>query len=65
MAPIKQKHIRDSQSALMNKDIHKTIMTRMKLKNIPKKNPTPMNRQACQKQRNHCVSLMREIRKQY
>ena len=49
----------------MNKDIHKTIMTRMKLKNIPKKNPTPMNRQACQKQRNHCVSLMREIKKQY
>ena len=24
-----------------------------------------MNRQACQKQRNHCVSLMREIKKQY
>ena len=28
MAPIKQQHIRDSQSPFMNKDIHKAIMTR-------------------------------------
>ena len=55
----------DSQSPFMNKDIHKTMMTRTRLRNVFLKEPTPMNRQACQKQRNHCVSLMREIKKQY
>ena len=65
VAPIKQKHIRDSQSPFMNKDIHKTMMTRTRLRNLFLKKPAPMNRQACQKQRNHCVSLKREIKKQY
>ena len=64
VAPIKQKHIRDSQSPFMNKDIHKTMMTRTRLRNLFLKKPTPMNRQACQKQRNHCVSLKCEIKKQ-
>ena len=40
MAPIKQKHIRGNQSPFMNKDIHKTIMTRTRLRNRFLKEPT-------------------------
>ena len=36
MAPIKQKHICGNQSPLMNKDIHKVIMTGTRLRNIKK-----------------------------
>ena len=64
MAPIKQKHVRGNQSPLMNQDIHKAIMTRTKLRNRFLKEPTPMNRLAYKKQRNYCVSLMRENKKQ-
>ena len=60
MAPIKQKHIRGNQSPFMNKNIHKAMMTRRKLRNRILKEPTPMNRIAYKKQRNYCVSLMRE-----
>ena len=65
MAPTKQKHIRGNQSPFMNKDIHKVIMTRTRLRNRFLKEPTPMNRLAYKKQRNYCVSLMRENKKQY
>ena len=60
MAPIKQKRIRCNQSPFMNKDIHNAIMTRTRLRNRFLKEPTPMNRVAYKKQRNYCVSLMRE-----
>ena len=40
MAPIIQKHIRGNQSPFMNKDIHKTIMTRTRLRNRFLKEPT-------------------------
>ena len=65
MAPIKQKHIRDNQFPFMNKDIHKAIMTRKRLRNRFLKEPTPTNRLAYKKQRNYCVSLMRQNKKQY
>ena len=65
MAPIKQKHIRDNKSPFMKKDIHKTIMTRTRLRNRFLKEPTQMNRLAYKKQRNYCVSLMRQNKKQY
>ena len=65
MAPIKQKHIRGNQSPFMNKDIHKAIMTRTRLRNRFLKEPTQMNRLAYKKQRNYCVSLMRENKKQH
>ena len=63
MAPIKQKHIRGNQSPGMNKDIHKAIMTRTRLRDRFLKEPTQMNRLAYKKQRNHCVSLMRRNKK--
>ena len=66
MAPIKQKHIRGNQSPFINKDIHKAIMIRMKLRNRFLKEPTPMNRLTYKKQRNYCVSLIRQKKtKQY
>ena len=62
MAPINQKLIRGNQSPFMNKDIHKVIMTRTRFL----KEPTKMNRLADKKkQRNYCVSLMRQNKKQY
>ena len=54
MAPIKQKHIRGNQSPFMNKDIHKAIMTRTRLRKRFLKEPTQMNRLAYKKQRNYC-----------
>ena len=65
MAPIKQKHIRGNQSPFMNKNINKAIMTRTRLRNRFLKEPTQMNRLAYKKQRNYCVSLMRQSKKQY
>ena len=65
VAPIRQKHIRDNQYPFLNKDIHKAIMTRTRLKNRFLKEPTPINRLSHKKPRNYCVSLMRENKKQY
>ena len=65
MAPRKQKHIRINQSSFMNKDIHNALMTRTRLRNRFLKERTHMNRQAYKKQRNYCVSLMRQSKKQY
>ena len=65
MAPVKQKYIRDNQSSFMNKDIHKAIMTRKRLRNRFLKEPTQTNTLAYKKQRNYCVSLMRQNKKQY
>ena len=48
----------------MNKDIHKAIITRTRLINRFPKETTPMNRLAYKKQRNYCVSLIHENKKQ-
>ena len=64
LAPIKQKDIRGNQSAFMNKDIHKAKMRRTRLRNRFLKEPTPVDRLAYKKQRNYCVSLMHENKKQ-
>ena len=64
MAPIKQKYIIGSnQSAFTNKDIHKAIMTGTRLRNRFLKKAAPINRQDYKKQRNYCVSSMRENKK--
>ena len=65
MTPIKQKHIRGKQSSFTNKDIHKAIMTRTRLRDRFPKEPAQMNRLAYKKQRNYYVSLMRQNKKQY
>ena len=63
MAPLKQKHIRTNQSPFMNKDIHKAIMTRTRLRNRFLKEPIPTKRLVYKKQRKYCVYLMREKKK--
>ena len=65
MAPIKQNHIRGNQSPFMSKNSHKAIMITTRLRNRFLKEPTPMNRLAYIKQRNYCVSLIRQNKKQY
>ena len=65
MAPIKQKHIRGNQFSFMNKDIHKVIMNKTRLRNRFLRQSTPMNSLAYKKQRNYCVSLMCENKQQY
>ena len=65
MAPINQKQIRGNQSPLMNKDIHKAIMTRTRLRNRLLKESIQMNRLAYKTQRDYCVSLMRQSKKQH
>ena len=65
MTPIKQQYIRGNQPPFMNKDIHKAIMTRTRLRNRFLEEATPINRLAYKKQRNYCVSLMRENKNQY
>ena len=44
IVPMKQKYIKCNQSPFLNKDIHKAIMTRTRLRNRFLKEPTPMNR---------------------
>ena len=65
MAPIKQKHVRGNQSPFMNKDIPKAIMTRTRLRNSFLNEFTQMTRLTYKKQRNYCVSLMCQSKKQY
>ena len=55
IAPTKQRYIRGNQSPFMNKDILKALMNGTRFRNS-----TPMNRLAYKKQRNYCVSVMRE-----
>ena len=49
----------------MNKDIHKALMNRTRLKSRCLKESILMNRLAYNKQRNYCISLMCENEKQY
>ena len=65
LAPTKQKHIRGNQSPFMNKDIHKAIMTKTRLGCRFLKEANPMNRLAYKKQRNYCISVMHENKKQF
>ena len=65
MEPTKQKHIRSNQFPFINKDIHKAIMTRTRLRNRFLKEPIPMNRLAYKKQKNYCVSVMHGNKKLY
>ena len=49
----------------MNRKLSKSIMTRSKLKNKFNKNPTVGNKIAFHKQRNHCVKLLRQTKRNY
>ena len=49
----------------MNRELSKSIMARSKLKNKFNKNPTIGTKIAYQKQRNHCVKLLRQTKRNY
>ena len=64
-APRKTKYVRANNSPFMNKNISKAIMTRTRLRNKFLRNRTPENRTAYNQQRNFCVSLIRETKREY
>ena len=59
-APFKKRMILANQRAFMNKEIHKAIMVRSRLRNKFIKEKNALSREAYNKQRNHCVKLIRE-----
>ena len=64
-APRKTKYVRANNSPFMIKIISKAIMTRSRLRNKFLRNRTPENRIAYNQQRNFCVSLIRETKREY
>ena len=63
--PQKKKYVRGNQSPFMNKTLSKAIMLRTKLRNKFLKNRSNENKKNCVKQRNHCVSLLRKMKREY
>ena len=64
-APRKTKYVSANSSPFMNKNISKAIMTGTRLRNKFLRNRTPENRIAYNQQRNFCVSLIRETKREY
>ena len=65
LAPIKSKTIRGNNAPFMNKTLRKAIMHRSRLKKIYLKNRTEANELNFKRQQNHCVSLLRQTKKDY
>ena len=64
-APMKTKYIRVNNSPFMNKELSKAIMVRSRLRNKSIKLKTIESRQAYNKQRNFCVTLLRQVKKDF
>ena len=64
-APVKIKYIRANNSPFMNDEFSKAIMVRSKLRNKFLKLKTNESRNAYKRQRNYCVSLLREVKKTF
>ena len=64
-APIKTKYVRANDGPFMTKPLRKAIMVRSKLRNRYNKNRSVENEKAFKKQRNICVKLLREAKRQY
>ena len=56
-APLKKKFLRDNQVPFTNKELHKAIYDRSRLRNRFCKTPTEENENLYKKQRNKCVSI--------
>ena len=63
--PVKTKYIRGNDQPFMNKELRKEHMKRTRLLNKYRKEKTICNELAYKKQRNHCVSLLRIMKKEY
>ena len=64
-APIKEKHVRCNQSAFMNKQLRKPIMTRTRLLNKYRKDNSVGNLFSYKRQKNLCVKLLRKSKKDF
>ena len=64
-APLNEKYIRCNQAVFVNKQLRKTIMTRTRLLNKPRKFNCPENQLAYKKQRNYCVKLLKRSKKDF
>ena len=64
-APEKQKYIRANQANFMDSKLNDAIMLRSKLRNKFLKSRSNKDREAYKKQRNLCVSLLRQNKKDY
>ena len=64
-APQKKKYIRANNAPFMTKDLRKAIMVRSRLRNKYLKTKTIESRNFYKKQRNCCVTLLREAKNNY
>ncbi len=64
-APMKKKSVRANDGPFMTKALRKAIMKRSCLRNRFNKNRTDDNKKAFKKQRNLCVKLLREAKRDY
>ena len=63
--PMKIKYIRANNSSFKNNDLSKAIMVRSRLRNKYLKLKTNESREAYKTQRNFCVSLLRQVKKNF
>ena len=63
--PIKHKYLRSNQSPFMIKKISKAIMNRTRLRNRFLRTRCIRDKEAYNKQRNYCVSLIRKTKQEY
>ena len=64
-APFKTKKIRGNNAPFMTKEMRKAIMTRSKLKNRWLKQRSKENKARYNRQRNYCLSLLRQTKSRY
>ena len=64
-APLKSKYLRSNHSPFMNKNIYKAIMDRTRLRNKFLRSRSTESKLAYNKQRNYCVSLIRQTKRDY
>ena len=64
-APLKSKYLRSNHSPFMNKNISKAIMDHTRLRNKFLKSRSTESKLAYNKQRNYCVSLIRQTKRDY
>ena len=64
-APLKKRYVRANQQNFMDKELNQAIMVRSKLRNKYLKSKSETDKQRYNKQRNHCVKLLRLKKQKY
>ena len=64
-APLRKKYLRANNAPFMNKLLSKAIMVRSRLQNKFHKSKTRETRETYKKQRNYCVTLLRETKRSF